>query len=96
MANARNGNSYYVDATGTLAVGALAIASIILTSNGAAGTITLQDNTSPVTNKMTLKVLNGETLFIDFNMKPVTFSQGLVVSTLTTAIATIVFQENNR
>lgn len=96
MANVRNGNSYYVDSTGTLDIGALAVASILLTSNGGAGTITLQDNTAPATNKMTIKVPNNESVLIDFNLKPVSFAKGIVVSALTTALATIVFQENNK
>ena len=96
MANVRSANSYYVDSTGTLAVLGLSVYSILLTSNGGAGTLVLQDNATVPVTKLTLKVLNTESTLIDFNLMPITFPNGIKVSTLTTALATIVFKEANR
>ena len=96
MASVRNANSFYVDSTDSLEVLGLSVYTITLTSTSGAGVITLQDNTDTPTTKLTLKVPNGETLLFDFNLMPLLFPNGIVVSVLTNAVATIVFKEGNR
>lgn len=96
MANIRSGNTYYVDSTDTLEIGALAVSSIILTSDGGDGQLILQDPAVSPATKINLKVLDGESLFIEFEKDSLFFPNGIQVSTLSNAVATIVFKENNR
>ena len=97
MANVVNGNTIYIDSTGTIAstVGMKA-AFISVTATGANAVLVLQDTTT-TSNKADLRVAtSGETKVFDFSRAPIQFPNGIIISTLTNAIATIVFRRQGK
>lgn len=96
MANARNGNTYYIDtayATNEELAGNFRVVYVILTCTGAGGRLVLAD--SSLATKLDLRNATDEqTQVFDFSRAPITFSTSLRPTTLTTAVATIVFQSN--
>lgn len=91
MANVRSGNCHYVDSTGTLDSAAVRVAAVVLTATGASAVLelTAADGT---TKQLNLRVAtSGETKHFDFSTKVLSFPAGLRVTTLTNAIATIVY-----
>jgi hypothetical protein len=90
MANVRNGNTVYVDATGDLTTTATRVYYIIMSATGNGAVIVLQDSAANV-NKMRLSHPNDkETHVFDFTARPLYFPGGVAVSTLTNCNATIV------
>ena len=86
MANARCGNSYYIDSTGYVsATGSkqVKVAYILFTSTLAADTITFKDASTSGALKMTLKVPTAsETILFDFSFNPLVFPNGVYVSAI--------------
>lgn len=96
MANARNGNTYYIDTqfatTEELAVRNLKLVYVVLTVTGAGGRVVLSD--SSLATKLDLRIATDEqSEMFDFSENPIVFSTSIRPTTLTTAIVTCVFQE---
>ena len=90
MANVRNGNTLYVDATGDLTTTATRVYYILVSATGNGAVIVLQDSGANV-NKIRLGVANDkDTHIFDFSARPLYFPGGVAVSTLTNCTATIV------
>lgn len=98
MANVTNGNSVYVDSTGALDVATnqnIKVAYIIVTSTAASAVVQLQDDFSAPVNKIDFRVDTADkTLCYDFADNPLTFPNGIRVSTLTNATLTLILQRN--
>ncbi len=94
MANVRNGNTYYIDATTELAVPGIKVAYVIVTATSANAILNLQDVTTAV-NKINLRVAtSGETQVFDFSECPLYFPNGVIPSTVTNCNATLVLTES--
>lgn len=90
MANVRNGNTVYIDATGDLTTTATRVYYIIMSATAAGAILVLQDSTANV-NKLRLSHPNDkETHVFDFTQRPLYFPGGVSVTTLTNCTATIV------
>ena len=88
MANVRNGNSHYVDSTGTLTSVSTVVLKVFVTTTAANAVVVLQD-TNASTNKIILKVAaDGSTEEFELG---VSFPTGVKVATLTNAIMTVVY-----
>lgn len=102
MANVRSANSFYIDtqssgASDNLEVKGVAIFYIAITATSANGRLVLQDTATVPVNKVDLRVpTSGNTEIFEFDMNPILFPNGIKPSTLTNAIATVIFKENNR
>lgn len=92
MANELNGNSYYVNATGTLE-SPRTLVGVLLQGSGGVALLEL-DTASPGTDpiKMSLTAPSGETVLFDFSYCPVFFPNGVVVRTATNVKATLIFK----
>lgn len=94
MANTRSGNIWYVDTahssgTDDLAVGC-AVTAVVLTATSANAIIVLQDRVTS-DKKLDLRVAtSGSTVVFPFADFPVSFPNGIKVSTLTNAVATLI------
>lgn len=96
MANVRNGNSVYIDSTGTVDASGVRVVGIVLTSTAANAVLVLTDNAGSPVNKCDLRVAtSGESQFFDFSISPLWFPSGLKVGTLTNAKAMIVYTNGN-
>lgn len=85
MANAAQGNSVYIDATGVIVVG------ILVTATSASAVLVLQD-ASGSTNKLDLRVAtSGDSKFFDFSSAPITFPNGIKASTVTNAKCAVIY-----
>lgn len=93
MANILNGNTFYIDTAGSedLVRKQALVAYIVVTATGANARIVLNDvGTNPVV-KLDLRVATaGTTEIFRFEEKPLLFPNGIRVSTLTNAVATLV------
>lgn len=102
MANVRSANTFYIDTQRTsdsddLLVKGLAVSTIVVTATAANGRLVLKDPVATPITKLDLQVpTSGESVLFDFNLVPVLFPNGLSATTLTNAVATVVFTENNR
>lgn len=92
MANQRSSNTTYVDSTGVLTTDKnVKIAGVILTATAANAVLVLQDSDG-ATNKLNLRLAtSGDSQHFDFSQTPIHFANGVKVSTLTNAIATVVY-----
>ncbi len=92
MANARNGNSHYVDATGVLETSNCKVAAVTIWASAANAILILTDNAASPVNKVKLGLATaGDTQHYNFTDSPITFPAGLKVGTLTNAIVTIIY-----
>jgi hypothetical protein len=93
MANVLNGNTVYVDSTGTLTSAPTRVHYIILTATGNNSILALQDETTSA-NKVNLReVTAGMSQVFDFSANPLYFPTGVKVSTLTNAIVTVIYSK---
>lgn len=97
MANARSGNTWYIDTTGALSAATsnkkTIVKYIILTPTAASGQIILRNDTSTPTNMLDLRAAtSGESKIVDMSEAPMVFSEGINVGTLSNAIATLVVE----
>lgn len=97
MANVRSGNTWFVDATGTLAQtsGDQAFVKYVTIAGShasAIGSITLSDNAPSKSMKFKLYVPAGQTVCLDFATDPVAFFGGIDVTALSNVTATIVLK----
>jgi hypothetical protein len=91
VANARTGNTHYVDSTGTLSSDPETVLGFVLTATSANAVAAIQDSGS--TDKLNLRVAtSGETKHFDFSSAPLSFQKGVKVSTLTNAILTVIYK----
>lgn len=96
MANTRNGNTFYVDTQYSVAADEFAsklirVSSVIVTATAASAVLVLKD--SSLATKIDLRVAtSGATEQFDFD-PPLVFSTSIRPTTLTNAVATVVFQE---
>jgi len=93
LANARNGNTYYIDtqfATNEeLVVKNMKVTHIVVTSTAAGGKIVLAD--SSVATKIDLRVAADEdSVLFDFSANPLVFSTSIRPLTLSGAVVTCV------
>ena len=102
MANARTGNTYYVDTAYTatvatlpeLAIPNLRVYYIVVTSTGGAGTCVVTDSG---TSKFDMRVdTANRTSIIDLESYPAIFNTSIRVTTLTNCVVTFVFEEVRR
>ncbi len=93
MANTRSGNSHYVDSTGVLETAAMKIAGVLVTATGANAVVAIADSAG-TTAKLNLRVAtSGECTHFDFALIPILFPNGVKVTTLTNAIATVIYTQ---
>lgn len=100
MANTQSGQAWYVDtAHSTSAEDLIAknifVTGVVVTSTGATGRIVLADvTTAAVIVDLRVAAENGAAAgasrFFDFSNNPLQFANGIKVSTLTTAVATVI------
>lgn len=83
MANVRNSNTIYIDATGTIAATANAkVTQVIFTSSASGDTMTLRDGSSG-SNKITVRNnLATDTKQLDFSQGPIVFPNGIHIQVL--------------
>ena len=97
MANALNGNTFFVDTVGTLELGNAAsnikVIAILFTATATGGTMTIKDNASsgPITKTVLSGPNDNETKFFDLSSSPLVFPNGITVTSVTNANATMVF-----
>lgn len=92
MANTRNGNTYYIDTTGSLAVPGVAILSLTITGSGGAAVLELQDVTTTAP-KGRWEVEDDTTQLFDYSDHPIVFPNGISVVTATTCAVVAVIRE---
>lgn len=94
MANEINTNTAYID-TGSSAITTdpTKLTGITVTPSGGAATIVLQDNQSTKVNVINLTVPSGNpSRFFDLSKTPIMFTNGIFIGTLTTALATLIYE----
>lgn len=94
MANTLSGNVWYIDTAYAAATDdittALSIGAVVLTVTGAGGRIVLSDPKTGAT-KLDLRTATDEqSALYDFSANPISCPNGLRVSTLTTAVASVI------
>lgn len=93
MANARSGNTFYVDGTGDLTTTGTRVYYITISATGNGAVLILQDAGSHA-NVMRLSAVNDKDSHIfDFSARPLFFPGGIEVDTITNMNATIVAEE---
>ena len=98
MANARSANCYYIDTQYStneeLAVKNVLVLGVLVTVSAAGGNLVLSDGS---TVKASFKVATDEeTAFFDFGNCPMLFTTSIRPSTLTDAVATVIFKDAGR
>jgi hypothetical protein len=96
VANARSGNTYYIDtqyATNEELTGQnLLVLGVLVTATAASAVLLLADST---VKKMDLRVAtSGASQFFDFSSSPVRFNTSIRPTTLTNAVATIIIKDS--
>jgi hypothetical protein len=84
LANKKTTGTWYIDATGALTTEKnQKVSYVIITAGGGVATVELQESDTG-SNKYTFKNANSNsTQVLDFSSKPLVFSQGIFVKTLT-------------
>jgi hypothetical protein len=91
VANVRSGNSHYVDSTGVLASNDVRIVAVVVTATAANAIVAIGDEAG-TTDKLNLRVAtSGASQVFDFSSTPIYFPNGVKVTTLTNAIATVIY-----
>lgn len=93
MANNNNGNSFYVDSTGSFAgLKNVKVIGITLTATSANAQLVLQNADSGSSNRIDLRnPTSGSTVQFRFDQAPLAFPNGVKVSTITNGNATIIY-----
>ena len=92
MANVRNANTHYVDATGTLTTDNVKVAGFVLTATAANAVAAITDAHASPKNKLNLRLAaSGDSKHFDFSHAPIQFPAGVAVPTLTNAILTVIY-----
>lgn len=92
MANVRNANTYYIDATGSLTLKNIKALFIIITATAANARLVLKDITTGAT-KMDVRITAADGQFFDFSSAPLVFPNGIDVTTVTNCIAVVTVEE---
>lgn len=94
MANVRNGNTLYVDATGALTTRLTKVRSLLACASGGAGSLVLKDNSGSPVTKFDLVLPSGMVPFhANFQDGFPVFPNGISVTTATNVKATLVIEE---
>jgi len=96
LANVRNSNTFWVDATGALAgLGDnTKLFGIILVATGATAVMRLEDNQSSTVDKIEVRLAtSGESMHFDFSTVPLLFPKGINVTIVTNCTATLILRE---
>lgn len=94
MANTSNGNTLYIDSTGTINYTSnIKVLYILLTATSSNAILKLQDvNTLDL--KLDLRVsTSGESKLFDFSNTPIFFPNGIIINTLTNATASLIIKK---
>lgn len=95
MANAINGNTIYVDTTGSIGLSSpqgVVLSHVIVTATAASAQIVIRDDATSPVNKLDLRVpTSGDSKQYDFSDRPIVFPEGIEIGTVTNAVATLVF-----
>lgn len=96
MANAKSSTTWYVDSTGDLdgsdSYVSVNVYSIVLSSTGSGGSMVLTDKQTDA-EKIRVNVAANETIFLRFEDHPINFSGGIGVSTISNAVATLIYSK---
>jgi hypothetical protein len=91
MANVRNSNSIYVDATGSLNTDPIKVAYIIFTPDSANDQLILKSFDNSGNIKFNIRGATAkESMFFDFSATPLHFPQGIYVSTLSSNATAVI------
>ena len=91
MANIRQANSHYVDATGVLVSDSIKLAGVIVTSTAANAVVEIADSAG-TTLRLLLDVADsGASQHFDFSQHPLLFPNGIKIKTLTNAKAMLIY-----
>jgi hypothetical protein len=91
VANVKNGNTLYVDSTGTLTTVPTRVTHILVSSTSNNAAFVLQDQGASV-NKIDIRVTPAHiTQVIDLSDNPMFFPTGIKVSNITHAVATMIY-----
>jgi hypothetical protein len=93
MANIRNANTYYIDATGSLAVKGVRVWSVFLTNTAANAVVTLKDVSSGATKLTVKNPTDGTTVLHDLTNNPIVFPNGIDATTVTNCVVTLVVED---
>jgi len=94
MANIRNANTFYVDATGNLTVPNIKVFYITITSTANSAVVVIKDVTTGAL-KFDLRIATaGDPVRLNYSDSPLVFPNGIDVTTLTNAIVTFGIQES--
>jgi hypothetical protein len=92
VANVRQGNSHWVEATGSLESSRSVVYGVIVTATAASAVVVIQDSAGSNT-KLDLRVAtSGESKHFDFSHSPISFPKGINVSTLTNAKCMVIYE----
>lgn len=90
MANVKNGNTIYVDATGDVVNIPTKVYGVLLTATSANAHLKLSDTAASVA-KLDVRVSGShDSHYIDFSDNPLFFPNGVEVTTITNGVATLV------
>ena len=96
MANTKSGNTWYIDSTGTLEhTGVLVVDYIVLspsTHGSGNPALVLKDRTNAGLLKIKVCTSNTQSTVLDFTKTPIQFFDGINASTVTDAVATIIYR----
>lgn len=96
MANVNSGNTWYIDSVGSLVSTGISsnpstkLYCLILTPTAANGRIVLSDPVNGYVKMDFRAAVSGESNVLDLTMYPATFPNGVEVTTLTNAVATLI------
>jgi hypothetical protein len=95
VANTRSANTWYVDtqysaAADDLDVKNLVVTLVVVSATAATGRIVLSDITTSAVKLDLLVATSGATQVFDFSDSPIIFSNGIRVTTLSNAVATVI------
>lgn len=90
MANARSGNTYYIDGTSTtLSEKNLRVTHVTITATSASAVLLLKD-VSTDNIKADLRVATaGDSVTFDFSLNPIVFANGINPATVTNCVASL-------
>lgn len=98
MANTNQGNTHYVDSTGTLSTRKnVKLLRLIVTSTSTAASLILQDyDASTPVNMLQVDIAaDNTTEHLDFSAAPIIFPNGITAGTVTNCVATLVVRSES-
>jgi hypothetical protein len=92
MANILNGNTWYIDATGDLSNSSGRVHSIVVAPTAANFVVIIKEQASGTPTKFQIRNATADTVFLNFQSKPIFFPTGIKIDTLTNAVVTLVWE----